>query len=165
MVTQALLKELFIYNPDTGLFIRRKQVRGPNGRIGNIAGHKDKSNGYVKIGVNGKSYKAHRLVWLYMYGKFPSNQLDHINHNRSDNRLSNLREVSMAENLKNKKFYSCSKHGFNGVIFQPTRNTWYARISVNGKLIHIGRYRTFYAACYAGHSANIKYGFHQNHGK
>lgn len=86
------IKEHFFYNSDTGLITRNDRK--------NSTGSLDK-DGYLIIKIKGKQIKAHRLAWFLYYGNFPNNELDHINRNRTDNRITNLREVSRKENLEN----------------------------------------------------------------
>jgi len=101
MITQQELKELLHYNPETGIFTRKTKVNR-NKVIGSIAGTTD-FHGYVAIAIDGKKYKAHRLAWLYMYGKFPDNCIDHINNITTDNRIVNLRDATLSQNQCNKK--------------------------------------------------------------
>jgi hypothetical protein len=100
ILTQERLKQILFYNPETGLFnwLRAGLTRAPK-KI--IAGCSD-ANGYCVIRINGKQYKAHRLVWLYIYGELPEREIDHINGNPSCNVLSNLRLTTRLENGKNR---------------------------------------------------------------
>ena len=101
-LSQERLKELFLYNEYTGEFIRKE--REGDSRYNKMhAGKPVKSNlgKYTDIHIDGYSYKAHRLVWLYVYGKWPEYTIDHVNREKSDNRLSNLRDVPMVVNLEN----------------------------------------------------------------
>lgn len=100
-LTQARLKEILHYDPDTGIFTRRLD-RGPNAPKDSVAGTPDK-NGYIVIKVDFTQYKAHRLAWLYIYGVWPNNQIDHINHIVDDNRIVNLRDVTNSENQANRR--------------------------------------------------------------
>lgn len=139
MITQARVKELLEYNPLTGLFTR-KVTRPGSARVGSVAGGKT-STGYIRIKIDDVEYMAHRLVWLYVYGHFPSNQIDHINCIRNDNRLLNLRAVTYSENGQNqRKAQSDNKIGLLGVSLLDGR--WRASIRVNGKNIHLGKYPT-----------------------
>lgn len=138
MVTQLELKEQLNYDPDTGIFIWK--VAKQNIKIGNIAGVFDKFNGYIRIGINGKYYLAHRLAWLYMYNTWPKNHIDHINGIRNDNRIENLRDVTRRENQQNQNKHR--KGHLIGTHYKKTHNKWLACISVNKKLIHLGYYNT-----------------------
>lgn len=126
------LLEYLSYNPETGLFTWLKQ-KSSSIKIGNVAGYKDKL-GYVQIKFNSKSYLAHRLAWFYVYKQFPIKDLDHINRNPTDNRLSNLREVSKAENSHNTDN--------KGYWLHKEPNIWRSRIIVNTKLIYLGLFKT-----------------------
>lgn len=100
MITQDRLRELLHYDPDTGIFTRLVST-GWRGKVGDVAGYKN-PDGYLVIMIDYKLYLAHRLAWLYTYGRFPE-VTDHINGVRDDNRIVNLREVTNWENAQNKK--------------------------------------------------------------
>lgn len=139
-LTQEALKSLLQYNADTGEFIwiRRPHIRSVQ-KAGEIAGGMC-NYGYVRIKIGGKSYKAHRLAWLYIHGEWPQEFIDHINGNRADNRISNLRCANNAQNQQNRKAGTNSAHGLLGVTWNCQANKWAARIMVNGKRKHIGYY-------------------------
>lgn len=129
MLTQERLKELLDYDPETGVFVRKKNVRG-GFSIGDIAGTIN-DNGYRIINIDGKRYRAHRLAWLYVYGVHPSAYLDHINRDRSDNRINNLREVNKQQNSWNHGGNIANTSGFTGVSWHKKSNKWRAAIRVN----------------------------------
>jgi hypothetical protein len=138
MVTQERLRELFEYNPDTGLFTRIKGVK--KGAAGTVAGVVNKKLGYVMIGVDLKRYYAHRLAFVYMLGYMPE-QVDHIDRDRTNNRWSNLREASNKENNANKISPNVLNGGYRGVR-QIKSGRWAARIKVGKREKHIGVYAT-----------------------
>ena len=148
------LVELLTYSPDTGIFSWKKNRRGVI-RKGYSAGHLH-SRGYVSICVDGISYKAHRLAWLYVNGKPPVDQIDHINGVRDDNRIANLREATNAENHQNQGLHSTNSSGFPGVTWVPKRNRWKAQIKVLGKNKHLGMYRELEAAAEAYKTAKAR---------
>ena len=137
-LSQSRLRSLLHYDPSTGVFTRRVST---NNRVkpGDIAGSKDMA-GYSKIMVNNKLYKAHRLAWFYVHGAWPCRELDHINGDRSDNRLCNLREATSAENKQNIKARADNKVGYLGV--SPYRSKYQARIRVDGTQIYLGNFDT-----------------------
>lgn len=128
---------MLFYEADSGHFYwkvaRRPDLKGVK------AGYAE-SKGYIVIEVDGRAYKSHRLVWLYIYGTFPADQLDHINGDRSDNRLSNLRPASNLENCRSKSVYKNSRSGIKGVHLRYGK--WVARIRVEGRLKHLGCYNS-----------------------
>lgn len=152
------------YNPDTGLFTHTKNKQGGK-KKGDIAGSYNKVLGYVVIKLKGKSYMAHRLAWLVTYGTFPKGQIDHINHNRSDNKISNLRDVSVVENQRNITKPSDNTSGVVGVRWNEKANRWHARIAVDGKEVYLGYHVEFSDAVNARKNAEVLYGFHENHGR
>lgn len=162
-LTQERLKELLHYDPDTGVFIWKVKIADKI-IIGDVAGYK-RGGGYVLIGIYGIKYLAHRLVWLYAHGGFPPEQIDHINQIKDDNRIVNLRAVSRTENLRNRKLPSNNTSGFIGVGWVKQSKRWCARITVKNKLIQLGSYTDISDAISARKAANIKYGYHPNHGK
>ena len=164
LITQKELKQLLSYDKKTGLFTwisdntRHANVYGTTaGAVG--------SKGYINIEIKNRTYKAHRLAWLYITGSHPEEQIDHINHITNDNRISNLRECNNSENQLNRSLYKNNKSGQAGVY--PTRNgeKFLAVIRVSKKLIRLGTFQEKQEAITARKEAEIKYGFHANHGK
>jgi hypothetical protein len=139
-LTAEQLKNVLDYAPDTGVFtwaIRPSKAV----KAGSIAGCLEKRIGYVTIGVANRVYKAHRLAWLHAYGQWPKGLIDHINGNKSDNRIGNLRDVFADGNSQNvRKPNKRNKSGFMGVIWY--QNKWRASMSVNGKSKWLGDYAT-----------------------
>ena len=141
-LTQERLKELLHYCPETGVFTRITRV-AQRVHIGDIAGSKT-NQGYWSIRIDGKQYQAHRLVWLYVNGNFPKNEIDHINNIRNDNRLFNLREAIHMQNMQNQKtaMKSNKSTGLLGAYFDKKSNVYRSCISVNKKLNHLGSFKT-----------------------
>lgn len=161
MITQDELKRILKYNPYTGVFTSK--VDSKNKRSGDILGRN--SRGYTVIYIKNYNYRAHRLAWLYVHGAFPVNDIDHINGNRDDNRISNLRSVTNQENHKNKTLLSNNKHGVTGVGWCKKRLIWRVSITVDLKHVHIGYYSSLLDAACARKAKERLYGFHVNHGK
>lgn len=132
MLTQQRLKDLLHYCEETGCFTRRVTKRS-----GSVAGGLD-DKGYIRIRVDGKRYRSHRLAWMYTHGYWPASELDHINGDRSDNRIANLREASRSENMRNQRVRSDNTSGHKGVYWSAHKSRWVAQIADNGKLIHLG---------------------------
>jgi len=131
MITSENIREYVLYDYETGVFTWAKDV-SITGRKGKIAGTIGK-RGYVTICIHRVFYKAHNLAWLYVYGKNPEFEIDHINHNKSDNRISNLRDVTPYENKKNKPISKNNASGINGVSFHHKTQKW--RVRINDKKI------------------------------
>jgi hypothetical protein len=157
-LTQERLKEILHYNPDTGIFTWQKVFVKNQVRIGDIAGSLD-YYGYIIIGINQQSYRAHRLVWFYVYGYFPEQEIDHINNYKSDNRLKNLREVSHQCNMRNIKILSTNTTGVTGVSPNNINKfkIWRARIEVDKKNKTLGSFKTFIEAVKCRWEAEKKY--------
>lgn len=138
MITQERLKELLHYVHETGVFTWLVD-RGPKKR-GSVAGS-CMNTGYFEIVVDYRRYLSHRLALFYVHGEFPNNQIDHINGIRSDNRISNLREATHAENAQNlRNPRSDNKTGFLGV--SRNRNKFRAQIHINGNNTFLGNFLT-----------------------
>lgn len=144
MLTQERLKELLHYDPDTGVFTW-KVAAGRRVRVGSVAGYHD-DKGYIRIGIDGRAYRAHRLAFLYMCGAFPPAEVDHIDHCESNNRWGNLRMATAAENQKNTVMRSKNTSGYKGVVWDKLGGNWRARAALNGRLISLGSYPTAEAA-------------------
>jgi hypothetical protein len=130
------------YDPDTGLFTRTRAV-GRHGRhkAGTVA-KPSTSHGYTVIRVARVLYGAHRLAWLYHYGEWPK-VIDHINGDRSDNRIANLRNVTQTENMQNlKRAPITSKSGLLGAHRSGRSRRWTARIRINGVVTKLGLFST-----------------------
>jgi hypothetical protein len=140
------------YDPATGIFARK---------YGRNRGHSAGSihvRGYRLINVDGVLYRASRLAWLIVYGQWPVNQVDHINGNRSDDRIANLRDVTNAENQHNAMVLrKNNRSGFHGVHFSKTERRWRAHITVGYRRIMLGRFKTAQEAKSAYMEAKAKY--------
>jgi hypothetical protein len=147
MLTQAELRQILRYEPETGFFYRIKPTRGAKKDV--MVGSYKKPKSYVRIGVNGKNYLAHSLVWLWTYGYFPKDDIDHINGNKHDNRLENLRIVSRSENNQNRRFANKNnKLGLKGIC-QIYNGKYRVLIGLNGKNIHLGYFKNLEEAIQA----------------
>jgi len=142
MLTQARLKELLHYDPETGLF-RWKVYRARSARAGSLAGVQ-KERGRIIICLDQREYKAHRLAWFYMTGAWPKNQIDHIDCNAGNNAFANLREATNSQNHMNK--VSRNSTGFKGVKFDKRRGKWDANIKLLGKVKFLGSFKSPEAA-------------------
>jgi len=162
MITQSELKKLLHYNPETGIFTKPVSKRSNKSGLTTVVGSKHHS-GYLSIKIKNKAYQIHRLAYLYMKGYIPK-FVDHINHIRDDNRWINLRAVSKQGNAQNQSMYSSNKSGHTGVNWCKTSNRWKAQISINKKGTHIGHFVDLSDAIAARKAAEVKYGYHENHG-
>lgn len=120
------------------------------------------SQGYVVVYLSGASYQAHRLIWCMYYGGWPENDIDHINLNKADNRISNLRDVPRSVNSLGRALYRSNSSGHVGVHF--SQNRWMARIQVANQPIYLGLYREFDDAVAAYEKAKAHYQFSDRHG-
>ncbi len=137
-LTQARLKELLHYDPETGHFtwvVARKGCR-----LSRSAGY-TRHDGYVCIRVDRQLYLAHRLAWIYMTGEWPANDLDHIGGDPTDNRWCNLRAATRAQNNLNTKRRSDNASGYKGVFWSTQKQRWVARIHIDGKPKHLGSFK------------------------
>jgi hypothetical protein len=136
-LNQERLKKLLRYDAGEGVF-KWNRSKG-RARAGNVAGCAD-TYGYIVIRIDGCLYKAHRLAWLYVHGRWPDGLIDHINRNPSDNRIENLREASQSENTHNANRQS--KSGVPGVRWRSERNRWVAQIRVGYRNHVLGSFKT-----------------------
>ena len=141
MLTQARLKELLHYNPDTGQFTWRHDCGLPR-VAGKFAGYVN-DQGYVVVKTSGQGHGAHRLAWLYTRGCWPSHYIDHIDGCRSDNRMTNLREATHGQNISNSPRPSHNTSGFKGVSKLDRRApSWRATIIHNKRQVYLGTFDT-----------------------
>ena len=137
-ITVDRLRELLSYDLETGLFTWATIVKFSNKKIGDIAGCRH-PHGYTVISIGGFQYPAHRLAWLYVYGVWPSSELDHVNGIRDDNRITNLRVATGTENNGNRRLTERNKSGFKGV--RKKGKNWEASIGFKKEYFYIGMFR------------------------
>lgn len=178
--TPEQLRQLLDYDPDTGALtwrVRTPDMFAPNSRsadhrcsnwnsrfAGKSAFQSVRTNGYLYGTVLDRCFQAHRVIWAMTKGKWPLHDIDHINHDRADNRIVNLREVTRSDNLRNISLRSNNSSGVNGVYWNKARSKWQAYIRHGGKARHLGLFKTLDEAKAARLSANRKFGYHENHG-
>lgn len=169
-LTAEEARRLFHYDPDFGVmmwlprdpvnqYVRSWNTKYAGSPVGSIS-----AEGYLETSVYDVSYQVHRLTWLVAHGVWPE-MIDHINHNRLDNRLFNLRSVDNTTNLRNSSLFSTSTSGINGVTWDRFASKWKVQIRTNGKNIHLGRFGSLDDAARCRKAADVKYGFHPNHGE
>lgn len=141
VITQEYLKSILDYDESTGEFYWKKRLDKRvqwNARYpGKKAGCLSNTTGYIQIAINDRLYRAHRLAWQYVYGIIP-NEIDHINLNKIDNRINNLRECDSTQNKCNFKMHKDNKSGYKGVSYSKLHKKWITQIVVRKKHYHIG---------------------------
>ncbi len=142
-LTAERLRALLDYDQSTGVFTRKVRTARCM-KVGDVAGSVN-SNGYVMIMVDGRSYKAHRLAWLHATGQWPAGQIDHLNCNRADNCIDNLRDVDRSTNIQNQRRpHRGAITGVLGVTMDRRARSkpYMAQILVNGKRRGLGNFKT-----------------------
>lgn len=137
-LTAARLRELYSYDRETGLFTPVHDLPGRR-KIGTA-----NKRGYLRINIDNRPQYAHRLAWLYMHGSWPKGVIDHINGNPSDNRACNLRDVTLAENSQNERMARPNNKsaGLLGVTKCKNSDRYFSRVTLSGKSIYVGCFRT-----------------------
>jgi hypothetical protein len=158
-MTAEQLRHLISYDPSTGVcrWLPREEttcyLKTWNRRFaGHVVGNPDK-DGYFQVGISGTYYRIHRLVWLYVYGEWPSEHLDHINGDPSDNRIKNIRKATPKQNSWNRVREKLSASGRVGVFLTRNGKRYRARPWVDGRLVNAGTYDTIDEASAAYDSA------------
>lgn len=139
-ISKELLHELLDYNPETGQLLW-KVHRGGTARKGTIAGAID-HEGYRLVSVYNKTYKAHRLIWMYMTGSWPVGVIDHIDHNPDNNKFDNLRDCSHSDNSHNTFTRRRGKSSYRGVYLDSKSGKPTAMIRIKGKPKYLGTFDT-----------------------
>ena len=177
IITQRVVRKLFDYNPETGVLMWRtrdketyrnaKSINAFNARLaGKIAGGISTCRSgkrYANVKIFGTTYRQHRIIWLFMTGAFPKEEIDHIDGDGLNNSFINLREASSTDNSRNQKRFKTNKSGFVGVSWNKGNRKWAANIYNNGQ-IHLGYFKNKTDAINARCIAEVKYGYHENHG-
>ncbi len=172
ILTQQYLKECLSYDPESGIFTwlkrPRHHFRTKQGQVisnnifgGKPAGCRSKS-GYWHIHLGTLFCKGHHLAFLYMTGAYPSGVVDHIDHDCSNNKWCNLRDVSRSVNGRNRAMGLNSKYSVMGVY--PSGSKWKASIKADGKQKYLGIFESYEDAVVARKSAEATFGYHPNHG-
>lgn len=178
MISQERLKQLFLYDPDTGHLIYRERARDNfkshirwvthnRYRVGQPAGSIN-NGGYVKIHIDGVYYSAHRLIWLFIFGDWPSYpefEIDHVNGVKTDNRIQNLRKCTKSMNQRNGSMRINNKSGVIGVNWVESKQAWIARIWDGPHHRYLGRFTDIEDAREARAKAERELGYHPGHGK
>ena len=135
----ARLLEVLLYDPDTGIFTSRVTRGGlvPGDTAGALH-----SLGYIFLSIDNNTYTAHRLAWFYCFESWPLHFIDHIDRNRSNNKLDNLREATRMDNGCNMSIRKDNSTGYKGVSYNKSRNNYVARLTVHGVKLYIGSYKT-----------------------
>lgn len=152
-LTQARLCELFSYNEFAGDFIWKART-SRRVSVGDVAGHRT-NQGYLAIRVDGRLYLAHRLVWLYVYGEFPTHEIDHRDGCGTNNRLPNLRPATSSENKQNSRIRCDNKLGHTGIFLNKRTEKYVAVIYVGGRKFNLGEFALLSDAIRARRRAKI----------
>lgn len=161
-LTYGRLLEALTYDPETGIFTRNPRagnsrfVRTWNTRYANQIANHVRPDGYVDITIDYYSYQAHRLAFFYVHGKWPRDHIDHIDRDKRNNRLTNLREATRSQNLCNRSHTKTSQSGVKGVSFDKRRGNWRAEIKYQGRATHLGTYDSIEEARSAYRRAGIE---------
>lgn len=166
MLTQERARFLFRYDAETGrLFWRNKSAPRSNRiKVGGEVGNIFNDGKYRQCSVDGKKYLVHRVIWLLHSGMFPL-VIDHIDGDGLNNRLGNLREVTLQGNAGNSSLRADNTSGVLGVYWHKGAKKWLAQAQVAGEYVYLGLYATIESAQEARLRASEKFGFHKNHGR
>jgi len=160
------LRKVLIYSPSTGHLTWDEDLgsaittaRYAGKLVNNVSG-----SGYVRVSVGRVRMLAHRVCYAIYYGAWPDGVIDHINGNRTDNRIENLRVIKRSENQKNMKLSVANTSGQCGVHWNKRKRKWMAAITVNYENVHLGYFEDIESAKIARRVAESEHGFHENHG-
>jgi hypothetical protein len=154
------LRQLLRYDPEAGklYWLDRQNNKSFNTRFsGKEAGTAKDRYGYLQIEIININTRSHIIAWALHYGLYPSDELDHINGDRADNRIVNLREATRSQNNMNTALAKNNTSGAKGVHFFKVTNKWSSFIKINRKSIHLGYFLTFEEAVDARKKAEIRY--------
>jgi len=152
------LRDRLNYDPSTGEFRWREHAfSGPMSKFNGMVAGRRSTNGYWEIGIDRHRHRAHRLAWWFCFGPFPiDHEVDHINGDKLDNRICNLRLATRAQNMQNRGNRRSNSTGYKGVTFSKSRQKFIAQIVANGRYYRLGQFATAEAAHEAYKSAALK---------
>jgi hypothetical protein len=164
--TAELVKKTFGYDPETGLLRRLSKVKGRslNDPVGYAAKNVRSGKTYIMVRMKLKTYVAHRLIWVLVHGTWPAQELDHEDGDGTNNRITNLREATHAQNQKNKRRPAHNSSGHVGVVWIKDDKKWAARVYRGRETLCYGVYHTIEEAIAARKKAEAEHDFHENHG-
>lgn len=170
-ITAALVREFLNYDPDTGALCWKPRnakhfasdgdhKRWNTKYAGKPAFRAKAAKGYLGGKMFGTKHVAHRIAWLHYYGEWPKQQIDHLDHNKTNNCIANLRDVNTSQNARNRR-----KNGdrVSGVRYQPKTQNWRATLRTQRNFVHLGCFATKDEAISARKDAEWAYGYHENH--
>jgi len=175
-LTQEYVRSLFHYDPETGVLTWKERPRehfsnshtwaAMNTRCAGkkVGSRLSKTSSYLSFCLKGKGFLVHRVIWVWVHGENPE-EIDHINGDKADNRLVNLRNVSRGINMMNKAQSKKNTSGVTGVVWHKAARKWTAQIRIDGKNHYLGVFNTVSEASEARMEASQKFGFHANHGR
>ena len=179
--TPAMLHKLLTYDPDTSLLYWRTRTPDMFADGKQTAAHKCASwnaryagteafissdaDGYKKGAILGKHYRAHRVIWAIVHGRWPDDNIDHINGVKSDNRLVNLRDVTTSVNMRNMVKNRANTSGICGVSWKKKNQKWVAYIVLRGRQTYLGIFDNIEDAAAARKAAEVGHGFTARHGQ
>ena len=180
-LTPELLRQLLRYEPETGRFYWKERTPAmfaatrmsseANSKIWNTkhSGRQtfttNNGQGYLTASIFGRETKAHHVAFALTHGRWPRQQIDHINGIRSDNRASNLREVTVQENARNRGLSKANSSGASGVHWHKRDKSWYANIRADGRRKYLGSFSSLEEAKECRRKAEMQAGYHSNHGQ
>ena len=162
-LTREEVEHLLHYDPTRGKLVWKRPTSN-RVSVGDVAGY-TRYDGYIEVKVKGERFLAHRLIWFLHYGEWPEDQLDHIDHNPSNNKIENLRQSDNFINHRNMSLSSRNKSGACGIYWEEDRGKWLTQARIKGKTKTLGRFPTFEEAVAVRQAANRQHDYHENHGK
>jgi hypothetical protein len=174
-ISVATLREVLEYDSARGVLVWRQRDEKHfdsrracnvwNARFAGTVAGRPKPTGYAEVSIFDRKHSAHRVIYAMVHGRWPLGEIDHINGNRADNRIENLRDVSRKDNAKNLPIQANNSSGVVGVAWRKKLNKWHAYITVNRKQILVGFFDSLSDAKAARQAAAEQHNFHRNHGR
>ena len=156
VLTQQYVQKVLDYDPNAGIFTWKQAPRHSPQLVNQQAGTLTRQ-GTRRLQINGRNYYCHQLAFLFMTGKWPKGEVDHINHKPDDNRWTNLRESNSHQNSCNRRKQRNNTSGYNGVSWHKGKQKFETKIQVNGKTLHPGSFKRIDFAAWMYDLVALKY--------